>query len=281
MDLNWDGLNAINYEQSQVFSSRVRRMANRCPRCNSTSVRFDRSLAGRAVCGSCGMALGLKDISHAGRLPIFRTRQGPKHQNAKIVIAWLIPASLLGSYLYIWANPRAVSRWMAPYSESARNSWHIATPADIELLIGKAQQSSDEPPSQAKEDAIRAIANTLIAKGVRVLISNQVMPNAGAEWAPAWRELRIRPSTVSMGTATLAQALAHEAAHVAQSCRAGGIGKNSEPMGIPVDPAKTYQRQLDSDLYKGPVSKKAVELEAYSVGAQPEWAPKLLDHFCK
>jgi hypothetical protein len=52
-------------------------------------------------------------------------------------------------------------------------------------------------------------------------------------------------------------------------------------MGIQVDPAKTYQQQLDSALYKGPLSNMAIELEAYSVGAVPEWAPKLLDYFCK
>jgi hypothetical protein len=181
----------------------------------------------------------------------------------------------------MWANPRAVTMWMAPYSASARNSWDIGTPADIELLIGKAQEAPAAPSSQAKEDLIRKIVNNLISKNVRVLISDNVMPNAGGEWDSARGELRIKPSTVLMGTAVLAEALAHEAAHVAQSCRAGGIGKNSEPMGIEVDPAKTYQQQLDSALYKGPLSNKAIELEAYSVGAVPEWAPKLLDYFCK
>jgi hypothetical protein len=52
-------------------------------------------------------------------------------------------------------------------------------------------------------------------------------------------------------------------------------------MGIQVLPAKTYQQQLNSSLYKGPPSTKAIELEAYSVGAIPEWAPKLLDYYCK
>ena len=113
------------------------------------------------------------------------------------------------------------------------------------------------------------------------MISDNVAPGAGGEWDPGRGELRIKPSTVTMGTATLAQAFAHEAAHVAQSCRAGGISKNSEPMGIQVDPAKTYQQQLDSALYKGPLSSKAVELEAFSVGAIPEWAPKLLDYYCR
>jgi hypothetical protein len=106
---------------------------------------------------------------------------------------------------------------MAPYSESARNSWNIATPADIELLIGKAQEAPAAAPSQESEAAIRSISSNLISKGVRILISDNVTPNAGGEWDPSRGELRIRPSTVIMGTAALAQALAHESAHVAQS----------------------------------------------------------------
>ena len=169
---------------------------------------------------------------------------------------------------------------MAPYSETVRNGWNIATPADIELLIGEAQQAEAAASSQAGDDAIRHISSSLRSKGVRILISDSVTLGAGGEWDPGRGELRIKPSTVLLGTATLAQALAHEAAHVAQSCRAGAISKNSEPMGIQVDPAKTYQQQLGSALYKGPLSSKAIEIEAYSVGAIPEWAPKLLDHFC-
>lgn len=170
---------------------------------------------------------------------------------------------------------------MSPYSQPKSNGWNIATPADIELMIGKAQQAPAATPTQASDAAIRSIASNLISKGVRILISDNVTPNAGGEWDPSHGEVRIRPSTVMMGTSALAQALAHEAAHVAQSCRAGGINKNSETMEIQVDPAQTYQQQLDSELYKGPLSNKAIELEAFSVGATPEWAPKLLDHYCK
>jgi hypothetical protein len=227
------------------------------------------------------MVLGPNDSRQAGYSPSFSKTHQSNRRHTRNVVAWLIPASLLGSYLYMWANPRAISTWMAPYSESARNSWNIATPADIELLIGKAQEAPAAAPSQESEAAIRSISSNLISKGVRILISDNVTPNAGGEWDPSRGELRIRPSTVIMGTAALAQALAHESAHVAQSCRAGGINKNSETMGIQVDPARTYQQQLDSALYKGPLSNKAIELEAYSVGAIPEWAPKLLDQFCK
>lgn len=227
------------------------------------------------------MVLSPNDPRQAGQSTTRRRIHWPNHLNTRNAFAWLIPASLLGGYLYMWANPRAISTWMAPYSETARNSWNIATPADVELLIGKAQQAEAAASSQASDDAIRHISSSLISKGVRILVSDSVTPGAGGEWDSGRGELRIKPSTVLMGTATLAQALAHEAAHVAQSCRAGGISKNSEPMGIQVDPAKTYQQQLGSALYKGPLSSKAIEIEAFSVGAIPEWAPKLLDHYCK
>jgi len=257
-------------------------MARRCPRCQCKSIRYDRSLAGTAVCGACGMVLGSNGPKQVWHATTHRKQQGSNRLNSKAFIAWLVPACLLGGYVYMWANPRALSIWMAPYSKSSRNSWNIATPADIELLIGKAQQApAAAATSQGSEDAIRSIASSLISKNVRILISDDVTSGAGGEWDPGQGELRIRPSTVQMGPETLAQALAHEAAHVAQSCRAGGISRTSEAMGIQVDPAKTYRQQLDSALYKGPLSDKAIELEAYSVGAIPEWAPKLLDHYCR
>lgn len=199
----------------------------------------------------------------------------------RVMIAWILPAGLVGSYLYFMANPRAVSHWLAPYSPSSQNSWWIKTPADAELLIGQAQKSDREAVDPSIHGTIRELISRLQAKGVRLLISERVMDHAGGEWDPGLAEIRIRPSTVSMGSAVLAEVLAHETAHVAQSCRAGGLGKNSEPMGIEVNPAETYRYQLDSPLYKGSLSSKAIELEAFSVGANPPWAIDLLDHFCK
>lgn len=199
----------------------------------------------------------------------------------RLVLAWILPSGLMVSYLYLWFNPRAVTSWVAPYRASVRNDWQIKTPADIELLIGQAQLGQQDVDPQASEGAIRRIATTLTSKGVRILISDNVRQHAAGEWDPSYREVRIRPSTLSMGTAILAEALAHEAAHVAQSCRAGGLSKKSEPMGIPVDSAKTFEEQLSSPLYAGPPAERAIELEAFTVGKQPDWAHVLVDHFCK
>jgi hypothetical protein len=178
-------------------------------------------------------------------------------------------------------NPRAVSHWLAPYSPSSRDSWWIKTPADIELLIDQAQKADSEIVDPSVHETVRELIARLKAKGVHLLISEKVMENAGGVWDPGLAEIRLRPSTVTMGSRVLAEALAHESAHVAQSCRAGGIGKNSETMGIKVNPAEVFRHQLGSPLYKGHPSTKAIELEAFSVGANPPWAIKLLDHFCK
>jgi hypothetical protein len=259
-------------------------MAPQCEQCNSRSVVYDRSLGGRTVCAICGAP-----VSDTKRKPKWRrnnyTQITPgrwrQRCSVKTAIAWLLPICLVGCYLYLMANPRAVSHWLAPYSPSSRNAWWIKTPADIELLIGQAQQADRETVEQSVHGTMRELISRLQEKGVRLLISENVVEHAGGEWDPGMAEIRIRPSTVTMGNRVLAEALAHETAHVSQSCRAGGLGKNSEPMGIKVNTAEVFKHQLGSPLYKGPPSSKAIELEAFSVGVNPPWAIQLLDYFCR
>ncbi|MEB3306784.1 MAG: transcriptional regulator [Cyanobacteriota bacterium] len=43
-----------------------------CPHCGSWSVKADRSLAGRLVCGRCGRPLGVAANRRAGRAPAGR-----------------------------------------------------------------------------------------------------------------------------------------------------------------------------------------------------------------
>ncbi len=276
-------------------------MAPQCQQCNSKSVVYDRSLAGRAVCAVCGAPMSdtkwnlirrqknYKAVSDAKGRPARRRnhfkpvtpRRGRQRISVKTAIAWLLPIGLVGCYLYLMGNPRAVSHWLAPYSPSSRNAWWIRSPADVELLIDQAKEADREAADLSVHGTIRELIPRLQAKGVRLLITDKVMDHAGGEWDPGTAEIRIRPSTVTTGSRVLAEALAHETAHVAQSCRAGGLGRNSEPMGIQVKIAEVFKHQLDSPLYKGPPSSKAIELEAYSVGANPPWAIQLLDHFCK
>jgi hypothetical protein len=193
----------------------------------------------------------------------------------------LVPIGLVGSYLYMWSNPSAMMRWLAPISPAAREGWVIKTPADIELMISQAQKNQTAPSDPNLENTIRILAQTLQSKRVQLVVTDHVTPGAGGEWDTTRGELRLRPSTIAMGIPVLANALAHESAHVAQSCRAGGIGKKSIALGIQVDPANTYQRELDLPLYRGPIFDKATELEAFTVGAIPPWAVSLIKDYCK
>lgn len=258
-------------------------MALKCPRCRSKSVRHDRSLGGRAVCSVCGTPMVEPKPSAWRHRTHALGAQGQWLQSKSIrnLIAWLLPISLVGSYVYLMANPRAVSHWIAPYSPASKNDWWIKTPADVELLIGEAQKGDGEDVEQSVHATTRELIFLLKDKGVRLLVSERVTEHAAGVWDPNRAEIRILPSTVALGSHALEEVIAHESAHVAQSCRAGGLGEGSEPMGIKVDAAEVFLQQLRSPLYEGPAPEKAIELEAFSVGANPPWAIKLLDYFCK
>lgn len=259
-------------------------MALQCPNCRSRSVRLDRSLAGRSVCAVCGVPMRQEQQrQNRQRSQSIQALSVKWRWNAspQTLMAWLGVAALLGSYAYLASNPRALHQWLAPYSPSTRNSWWLQTPADVEVLIGKAQAGDQEMVAPTVHANIRELIARLQAKGVRVLISGNVTDGAAGVWDPGVAEVRIKPSAVALGSNSLVEILAHESAHVAQSCRAGGLGRNSEPMGIQVFPAERFKDQLNSPLYRGHVPTKVIELEAFTVGTNPPWAIKLLDHYCR
>lgn len=258
-------------------------MARRCPRCQSLSIRHDRSLSGRAVCGRCGLALDQHGRSHqwhrsGGGIPL----RAPK---GRTLLAWLLPAGLLGAYLAMAGNPELVATMLEPYGPSSGSSWPIRTPADVELLIDNAARADEGTAAATTGEnsahRIREIITGLNKAGVRIVIADNVKEGAAGQWEPHRRLVRIRPSSAARGTAVLSEILAHEATHVAQSCHAGGLNRNSTALGIAVDPASRHRQQLDSDLYAGKPQKKDVELEAFSIGSQPELAVPLLKYYCK
>ncbi|MCP9884111.1 hypothetical protein KBY97_03070 [Synechococcus sp. ATX 2A4] len=190
-------------------------------------------------------------------------------------------AGLLGSYLFMGANPRVIHHWLARYSVSTANSFEIKTPAHIEVLIDMAITGDREVVQPSVNRTTRKLIARLQAKGVRILMSSNVTEGAAGVWDPGVGEIRIKRSAVLMGSLVLAEIMAHEAAHVAQSCRAGGLGQNSEPMRIKVYPVATFRERLNSPLYGNHVATRVIELEAFTVGTNPPWAIKLLDHYCK
>jgi len=187
--------------------------------------------------------------------------------------------SLTGAYVWLSYNPAATDPWIG--ANNAK-SWLIRTPADTELLIAEALKASPVDPNKtANANAIRDLRRTLSDKGVRVRISERVTPGAAGLWDPNRTEIRILPKAVQKGLPALAEILAHEAAHVAQSCRGGGIRKASIPLGIEVAPVEEFAKQLSADLYAGHPATRTIELEAFTAGARPNDAAKLVQHYCR
>ncbi len=218
----------------------------------------------------------MKRLAASARSTFQPNRRSGNH--VRTVVAWLLPLSLVGSYLWVGSNPLQLRRWTAPPEQG---SWLIETPADTELLIAEAGKFTPEAENDLDSaPAIRQLTRSLLSSNVRLRISRRVQEGAAGEWDPGVSEIRIKPEGLQMGLNPLAQILAHEATHVAQSCKGGGIGKNSTPLGIEVDPAATFEAQLNSGLYAGHPAGRAIELEAFTAGARPAWAAQLVDHFC-
>ena len=80
------------------------------------------------------------------------------------------------------------------------------------------------PPSFAAERrAIRALLKELRFAGVRIVLGPPRKHGAAGEWEPRLKVLRIRPDVPGKGTREFARVLNHEAIHVSQSCRNGGV----------------------------------------------------------
>ncbi len=96
-------------------------MARPCPRCKSRSIKHDRSLAGRAVCGNCGLPVG---SAWTGQQRNSRARRGGQPQaRAARALAWLLPLGLAAGLLYLAANPAGLRTWLpaAPEERSPQN----------------------------------------------------------------------------------------------------------------------------------------------------------------
>lgn len=245
-------------------------------------MRRDRSLGGRAVCGACGTPLDGRGgrrrqsvrPSGWGSTP-WRRRSSPWRWFWVLLLVGLPVAATL-AYDKGWLR---VPRQLQP------GEWPIRTSADVELLLREAKPATAGGAVLAGQEdqttLVRHLLARLIAHRVAIVVTDAVPDGAAAVWNSARAEINLRPTVLHRGMPVLAEVLAHESAHVAQSCQGGGLHRSAVPLGIAVDAAATFDASLNSGLYPGHPSSKAVELEAYSVGARPAWAAELLDHYCR
>jgi len=138
------------------------------------------------------------------------------------------------------------------------------------------------PPAFAHErQRIADLRRALVALGVRLELREPAKPGAAAEWDPAARTLRIKPAVVAKGSADFARVLNHEAIHVAQSCRGGGIGAAPRPLGLPQQLPDHLQSVLQAPTYaRASATERQLEREAYAHQDQLDLGLSLLSLHC-
>ena len=139
--------------------------------------------------------------------------------------------------------------------------------ADDPLLsVAQIRQRLLNPPTFEEErQAIVRLIPALEQLGVQVVVGRPIRRGAAAEWDPTARTIRIQPSVVASGSAEFARVLNHEAIHVAQSCRHGGVAASPKLLGLPTQLDAQGQRHLADPVYGGASPlERALEREAYA-----------------
>ncbi len=137
---------------------------------------------------------------------------------------------------------------------------------DPPLSLAQIQALLQTPPRYGRErQAIANLLEQLERIGLRVQLAPLRRPGAAGEWEPRSASLRIRPDVASRGSRDFAIVLNHEAIHVAQSCRAGGLRALPRPLGLARHLAPASQKLLASSVYAGASpSVRRLEEEAFA-----------------
>lgn len=154
---------------------------------------------------------------------------------------------------------------------------------DPPLTIAQIEDLRSNPPShQAERAAITDLLTMLERVGVQVVIGAPRKDRAAGEWEPAARTLRLRPDVIEKGSVEFARVLNHEAIHVAQSCRHGGLGARPKLLGLSVVLDPISQRHLEDPVYaRASPTEISLEREAYAHQNKLSLGPALLARECR
>lgn len=121
--------------------------------------------------------------------------------------------------------------------------------------------------SLTADSTIAGQVNTLESLGIQVVVGEPSIDGASAEWDASSRTMTISADTMNSGAPAVLQAMNHEAVHVAQSCKAGGVGQAGTALGIGTSGAAA--QAVQHDTYAGiSAEEKQMELEAYTLTNQ-------------
>jgi hypothetical protein len=156
-------------------------------------------------------------------------------------------------------------------------------PGDPRLSLEELRQRIASPPDYAEERrSMIRLLRTLQAAGVQLEITQPRKRGAAAEWEARRRTLRIDPGVADRGSLDFARVLNHEAIHVAQSCRAGGLRAAPMPLGLPRTLSPHQAAELEGPTYAGASAlERVLEAEAYGAQDQLDLGDRLLRRHCR
>lgn len=174
--------------------------------------------------------------------------------------------------------PRAV-----PMSDGSTRYIYRRLPGDPPLSLAQIQTLIRHPPAFSLErQAIVTLLGQLRANGVRVVLGPPRQSGAAGEWDPARGVLRIRPDVPAKGSHAFALVLNHEAIHVAQSCRSGGLRARPMPLGLSRQLAPRDRASLMAPLYaRASAQERLLEAEAYANQQRLSLGWQLLRQHCR
>ncbi len=213
----------------------------RCPGCGRPLRRLSRLPPGQtAALALVAAAVALAAVpdllqgmaSQAGRLPLaprLLERLDPRPDPARQPLV-LLQRGLLKQLAV--ADTEWIPR-VEYLSDGGTRYLYRRRPGEPPLSIDQIRAQIDMPPSFEKEQqAVVSLLQTLQSAGIQLEIRRPTKPAAAAEWDPAQRTLRIDPSVPAQGSLDFARVLNHEAIHVAQSCRGGGVRAAPQLLGL-------------------------------------------------
>lgn len=145
----------------------------------------------------------------------------------------------------------------------ASNAGGLMSQAQASIGVG-----GEAPVASLTADAsIAQQVNSLESLGIQLLVGDPSIEGASAEWDAGTRTMTISESTLQQGAPMVLQAMNHEAVHVAQSCKAGGVGQAGTPLGIAVS-GEAVQAVQHEVYANASAQEKQMELEAYTLTNQ-------------
>jgi hypothetical protein len=156
-------------------------------------------------------------------------------------------------------------------------------PGDPPLSFAEVQAWMRNPPRWEREKAtIRVLMARLRDLGVRLEIGQTRRAQAAGEWQPRLAMVRIRPDIPLRGSQEFAKVLNHEAIHVAQSCRAGGLRNIPALLGLQRPLQSQDMALLAQPIYSGqPPAVQRLEAEAFGLQVDLTAGPSLLARYCR